>query len=87
MRPELACLAPLQPIDTIEATFELVDERFAVCRGDERVERLWSRGRPLERPVYIPSGRYLLFSDIPLRDHRRLRGPSRVYERVLQQRR
>jgi gluconolactonase len=50
---------------TIPAAFELLDERFAACRGDDRVEQLFTGGRWTEGPVYVPAGRYLLFDDIP----------------------
>ncbi|GAA2157530.1 MULTISPECIES: SMP-30/gluconolactonase/LRE family protein [Glycomyces] len=44
--------------------FRKFDERFAVA-GDDYLECLFSGGRWTEGPVYVPSGRYLLFSDIP----------------------
>jgi gluconolactonase len=44
--------------------FERLDERFTVA-GDDYLECLFSGGRWTEGPVYVPSGRYLLFSDIP----------------------
>src|SRR3954467_8651766 len=50
---------------TIPSAFELLDERFAACRGDDRVEQLFTGGRWTEGPVYVPAGRYLLFDDIP----------------------
>ena len=43
---------------------EALDDRFT-CRGDEHWERLWTGGRWLEGPVYVPAGKYLLFNDIP----------------------
>lgn len=46
--------------------FEVHDERFrALVLPNVHVERLFSEGRWLEGPVYVPAGRYLLFSDIP----------------------
>jgi gluconolactonase len=51
--------------DTIEASFEVLDERFAACSGDARVERLFGGCRWAEGPVYVPAGRYLLWNDIP----------------------
>lgn len=46
--------------------FEVHDERFrALVLPNVHVERLFSDGRWLEGPVYVPAGRYLLFSDIP----------------------
>ncbi|THV30881.1 SMP-30/gluconolactonase/LRE family protein [Glycomyces paridis] len=44
--------------------FEVFDERWNVA-GDDSLECLYSDGRWTEGPVYVPSGRYLLFSDIP----------------------
>ena len=51
--------------DTIPARFEVLDERFANCRGDSRFERLYDGCRWAEGPVYVPAGRYLVWSDIP----------------------
>ncbi len=51
--------------DTIAARFEVLDERFADCRGDARVERLYDGCRWAEGPVYFPAGRFLVWSDIP----------------------
>jgi gluconolactonase len=44
--------------------FRKLDERFAI-KGDRYLECLHTGGRWLEGPVYVPSGKYLLFSDIP----------------------
>ena len=45
---------------------EVVDPRFAsLVIGHARLERLWTGSRWAEGPVYVPAGRYLLFSDIP----------------------
>ncbi|THV37752.1 SMP-30/gluconolactonase/LRE family protein [Glycomyces buryatensis] len=46
------------------ARFEVFDQRFSVA-GDRYLECLFEDGRWTEGPVYVPSGRYLLFSDIP----------------------
>ena len=51
--------------DTIPARFEVLDERFASCRGDSRFERLYDGCRWAEGPVYVPAGRYVVWSDIP----------------------
>lgn len=46
--------------------FEVHDERFrTLILPNVHVEKLFSDGRWLEGPVYVPAGRYLLFSDIP----------------------
>jgi gluconolactonase len=44
--------------------FRKLDERFGRV-GDRYLELLWSGARWTEGPVYVPSGKYLLFSDIP----------------------
>ncbi len=51
--------------ETLPTELEVLDERFASCRGDRRVERLDLGCRWAEGPVYVPAGRYLLVSDIP----------------------
>ncbi|MFE7407626.1 SMP-30/gluconolactonase/LRE family protein [Isoptericola sp. NPDC057559] len=51
--------------ETVPAVYERLDERFAAVGGDSRLERLWTGGRWTEGPLYVPAGRYLLFSDIP----------------------
>ncbi len=51
-------------MQTTPVAFDVRDERFGVG-GDRYLERLFSGGRWTEGPVYVPSGRYLLFSDIP----------------------
>jgi len=48
------------------ATYEVLDERFRPCaNGDVEVEKLHGGCRWTEGPVYVPAGRYLLWSDIP----------------------
>lgn len=49
----------------IPAEFEILDDRFRGCDGDSRFERLYSGCRWAEGPVYVPAGRYLVWSDIP----------------------
>jgi gluconolactonase len=51
--------------ETIAARFETIDERFSACRGDSRIERLYDGCRWAEGPVYVPAGRYVVWSDIP----------------------
>ncbi len=43
----------------------MLDDRFAGCRGDSRFERLYDGCRWAEGPVYVPAGRYVIWSDIP----------------------
>ncbi len=50
--------------DTTPATFDVLDERFQF-KGDQHLQRLATGCRWTEGPVYVPAGRYLLFSDIP----------------------
>jgi gluconolactonase len=45
--------------------YEVLDERFASCKGDQRVEQLFDGCRWAEGPVFVAAGRYVLFSDIP----------------------
>ena len=52
-------------VDTIPTQFEVLDERAGDVKGDRRIERLGFECRWAEGPVYVPSGRYLLVSDIP----------------------
>jgi gluconolactonase len=52
-------------VDVIKTRFEVVDERFRLCNGDEWMRRLHTGCRWTEGPAYFPAGRYLVFSDIP----------------------
>ncbi len=52
-------------MDMIKANFEVLDDRFARCNGDEWMQRLHTGCRWVEGPAYFPAGRYLVFSDIP----------------------
>lgn len=46
--------------------FEVLDGRFAaLILPNVHVDTLWTGGRWLEGPVYVPAARHLLFSDIP----------------------
>ncbi|GAA1674820.1 SMP-30/gluconolactonase/LRE family protein [Fodinicola feengrottensis] len=46
--------------------YETMDERFAPCRnGDRSLETLYQGSRWAEGPIYVPAGRYLIWSDIP----------------------
>ncbi|ASR39662.1 gluconolactonase [Prauserella marina] len=52
-------------MDAVKTDFQVRDERFARCNGDEWVRRLHTGCRWTEGPAYFPAGRYLVFSDIP----------------------
>jgi gluconolactonase len=52
-------------IDRIRTSFEVLDERFADCGGDQWMECLHTGSRWTEGPAYLPAGRYLIWSDIP----------------------
>ncbi|GHE06386.1 SMP-30/gluconolactonase/LRE family protein [Streptomyces alanosinicus] len=48
--------------------YEILDDRFRTGRchaGDSRLETLFEGCRWAEGPLYVPAGRYLLWSDIP----------------------
>ncbi|RLL70390.1 SMP-30/gluconolactonase/LRE family protein [Streptomyces sp. Z26] len=46
--------------------YEVHDPRFEECAlGDDRLETLYDGCRWAEGPLYVPAGRYLLWSDIP----------------------
>ncbi|GBQ27612.1 SMP-30/gluconolactonase/LRE family protein [Gluconacetobacter azotocaptans] len=46
--------------------YDVLDARFgALIIGHAKLEKLWSGSRWAEGPVYVPAGRYLLWSDIP----------------------
>jgi sugar lactone lactonase YvrE len=45
--------------------YEVFDDRFRpLASGDAVVERIYSDCRWAEGPVYVPAGRYLLWSDV-----------------------
>ena len=50
---------------TLPARWERIDPRFARVDGDERMLRLATGFRWTEGPVYVPAGRFLLWTDIP----------------------
>lgn len=48
------------------AIYEILDDRFRRCAGgDQQLETLYQNCRWAEGPIYVPAGRYLLWSDIP----------------------
>jgi gluconolactonase len=48
------------------ALYEQRDERFRACSGgDQQLERLSGGCRWAEGPLYVPAGRYAIWSDIP----------------------
>ncbi|GAA3510595.1 SMP-30/gluconolactonase/LRE family protein [Actinocatenispora rupis] len=51
--------------DAIRSEFEVLDERFRRCGGDQWIQVLHTGCRWVEGPTWFPAGRYLLFSDIP----------------------
>jgi gluconolactonase len=52
--------------EVAESLYETFDPRFAPCRrGDSRLEVVHAGNRWAEGPLYVPAGRYLLWSDIP----------------------
>ena len=45
---------------------EVIDKRFyRYVIHNAHIDHLWTGARWAEGPVYVPAGRYLLFSDIP----------------------
>lgn len=50
----------------LDPAIEVLDKRFyKLMIQNAHVEHLWTGGRWTEGPVYVPAGRYVLFSDIP----------------------
>ena len=62
--PTLKMTRATMQLPNIPARFEQFDPRFA-CHGDAWWEHHFDDGRWTEGPVYVPAGRYLIFSDIP----------------------
>jgi gluconolactonase len=56
----------LKDLPMLTASFEVLHDRFArLALGNVHLERLYTGCRWSEGPVYVPAGRYLLWSDIP----------------------
>ena len=50
----------------LDPAIEVIDKRFhRYVIHNAHVDHLWTGARWTEGPVYVPAGRYLLFSDIP----------------------
>jgi gluconolactonase len=58
-------MSEISPPDLVETDYQVLDSDFEYCRGDRWLERLYSGCRWAEGPVWVPAGRYLLWSDIP----------------------
>lgn len=51
---------------SLDPAIEVMDKRFyQLVIHNAHVDHLWTGARWAEGPVYVPAGRYLLFSDIP----------------------
>jgi gluconolactonase len=65
----------------LDPAIEVHDRRFyALVIHNAHIDRLWTGARWTEGPVYVPAGRYLVFSDIP--NDRTLRYDERTGETV-----
>lgn len=53
------------PAEMIPTRWERLDERFARVNGDDMTARIATGCRWTEGGVYVPAGRYFLWSDIP----------------------
>ena len=46
--------------------YDVLDARFSSsAAGDQQLEMLYDNCRWAEGPIYVPAGRYLIWSDIP----------------------
>jgi gluconolactonase len=50
---------------TVPTEWESLDDRFSSIRGDSRLDQHFDGCRWAEGPVYVPAGRYVVWSDIP----------------------
>ena len=48
----------------VATEWEVLDERFQTCRGDRWLQCLHTGSRWAEGPVWVPAGRYLVWSDV-----------------------
>ena len=55
----------LDPAERIPARFEQLDPRFAPVSGENYLHRLYTGGRWLEGPAYLPAQQVLICSDAP----------------------
>lgn len=66
----------------LDPAIEVHDKRFyGLVIHNAHIDHLWTGGRWTEGPVYVPAGRYLVFSDIP--NDRTLRYDERTGETVV----
>ncbi len=66
----------------LDPAIEVHDDRFnRLVIHNAHIDHLWTGGRWTEGPVYVPAGRYLVFSDIP--NDRSLRYDERTDETTL----
>jgi gluconolactonase len=63
LRATLAIMIADEP-RLVATEWEILDRRFRSCRGDKWLERLHTGSRWAEGPVWVPGGRYLLWSDV-----------------------
>lgn len=50
----------------LDPAIEVIDKRFyGLVLHNAHIDHLWTGARWTEGPVYVPAGRYLVFSDIP----------------------
>jgi gluconolactonase len=52
-------------MERFAVTYSINDDEHGPVLGDDYLERLYTGCRWTEGPVYVPHGKYLLFSDIP----------------------
>jgi hypothetical protein len=51
---------------TVAGIYDVLDARFSSsAAGDQQLEMLYDNCRWAEGPIYVPAGRYLIWSDIP----------------------